>query len=681
MSFEPRASAPTPDPLLGRVLADRYRIHSLIARGGMGAVYRAEHLSLGLACVVKVITVQEVGVDEHRFLERFAREATLTAQLRHPNTVQVFDCGQTPDGIHFLAMELLEGQTLSQAIRASGPFAAARFFRVAKQLTAGVKAAHDVGIVHRDLKPGNIFLLQTRDGDEIVKVLDFGVAKPIQGEVLALTRPGTVMGTPKYMAPEQIMGSPVDARADVYALGVIFFELLVGRVPFAASADVDVMAAHVREPVPSMASVRADAMIPDALEQLVRRMLIKDPQHRIAHLAEVFASLSELEAIYCGGTGAQGVVAPSRVSQPVDDATRPSRAQGAPPVVAEPATVPSRGQSTAPEPAFGVGSLLADRFRIDGRLGEGQSGIVYAGTNEKTGRKVAVKVLHASGEDPQAVVRCMREARSASQVAHPNIVEVYDVGTVEGRPYVVMERLAGGPLTKALESTAIRRAELLSSLVPAMRGLAASHAAGIAHSDLKPSDLIVGPVPGGRTRVTVIDFGVARLIDEPHLRMTRAASKSALPFYAAPEQLRRQPQDHRVDIYAMGVIAYEVVTGRRAFEGRNYGDVAIDIATREVTSPHELEPQIPVELSNAIMKAFARDPSARFQTMQAFIDALAPFTLPADRDPQTTSSLAPEAPGPMASATRPAGFVPVALLLAVIFVAAIGGAAYVTFGG
>lgn len=612
MSLGARALDGGTDELSGRVLGDRYRLSGLIARGGMGAVYRAEHLGLGLVCAVKVITEREVGADEHSYLERFGREAMTTARLRHPNVVQVFDYGRTPDGVHYLAMELLEGVTLGQALKTSGPLDAARFFRTARELVAGVKAAHDLGIVHRDLKPGNIFLLRTPEGTEMTKVLDFGVAKPIRGELPALTRPGTVLGTPKYMAPEQIMGAAVDARADVYALGVILFEMLVGRVPFTGPSDVDVMAAHVRAPVPSMESVRPGAMIPEVLEDLVRGMLAKEASQRTSSLADVLDALRRLELSYALPHG----VAPHGTPHSAGPHALPD----------DTVITPYTG------PTFGVGSVLDERYSIDARIADGSSSTVYAATAVKSGKRVAVKVMDVAGDDPRAVVRCMREARSASRVSHPNIVEVYDVGMVDGRPYVVMERLAGAALSKALESSAIRRAELLSALVPAMRGLAAAHAAGISHADLKPSDLIVCPLAGGAMRVAVIDFGVARLIDEPHLRMTRAGDKTVPPHYAAPEQLRRQPHDHRVDIYAMGVIAYEVVTGVRAFEGRNFGAVSIDVASKVVPPAATVAPSVPVPLSNAIAKAMARDPKDRFDSMQAFVDALLPYTLDVDRE-------------------------------------------------
>ncbi len=291
--------ASSPESLILRAMNDRFRIDAHIARGGMGHVYRATELSTGRACALKIVTADDLGAEEGRFVQRFVHEASMTAHLHHPNCVSVIDFGETPDGILYLAMELLEGRTLAQALREDGPFPIPRFLRVATEICLGVKAAHELGIVHRDLKTANIFLVRAPDSvstEERVKVLDFGIAKRLQDTTLALTRPGQMLGTPTYMAPEQILDRPVDTRADIYSLGIVFYELLIGRVPFDGTSYLDILAGHAREPVPAMASIRPDIVVPAALENLLLRMLAKEPENRHPDVGAVLEELGRVES-------------------------------------------------------------------------------------------------------------------------------------------------------------------------------------------------------------------------------------------------------------------------------------------------------------------------------------------------------------------------------------------------
>jgi serine/threonine-protein kinase len=239
------------DPMLGTTVADRYVIVGRVGAGGMGTVYRAEQAGMGREVALKVLR-KDLGRDPDT-AARFHREARTLSQLKHPNTVTVFDFGQTSDRLLFLAMELLEGEMLSSRIKRDGPLDVLFATRTACGVLRSLDEAHARGIVHRDLKPDNIFLAKVHgvqpDESEVVKVVDFGIAKIRDGErgIDALqTQEGTVFGTPRYMSPEQAQGKPIDGRSDLYAVGVLLFHMLTGRPPFTDDDAVIVMAHHIR---------------------------------------------------------------------------------------------------------------------------------------------------------------------------------------------------------------------------------------------------------------------------------------------------------------------------------------------------------------------------------------------------------------------------------------------------
>src|SRR5580704_1015298 len=242
-----------PDPLIGRVINERFRITSVLARGGMGKVYLAEQAPLGRTCALKVLNPDYARGQDPEFHKRFFLEASIASKLAHPNTVTIFDFGKTDDGIYYMAMEYLEGQTLHRAIREAGHFSEERTAHVARQICRALREAHSLGVIHRDLKPANIFLVEHGDETDFVKVLDFGLVKNVsETKTEDLTQTGLFMGSPKYMAPEQIRGDRVDARTDIYALGIILYEMVTGKVPFDRPNSVNILMAHVNEEPPPL---------------------------------------------------------------------------------------------------------------------------------------------------------------------------------------------------------------------------------------------------------------------------------------------------------------------------------------------------------------------------------------------------------------------------------------------
>lgn len=273
------------DPLIGRVLDGRYRIEMVLGAGGVGVVYRAEHTGLRRPVALKVL--RHGFEDFPHMRKRFEREARVLSQLSHPNVVGLTDYG-IADDLPYLVMELLEGRTLEELLEEEGPPAPERSLEIVRAVVRGLAFAHDRGVLHRDLKPGNVFLQALPDDPDHVKLLDFGLAKILvdedegSGEEPTLTKTGTIVGTPAYMSPEQASGSRVDPRSDVYACGVLLFELLAGRVPFRESRRADLLRAHLVEPVPDPEGFRPGLVLARELQELLLRCLAKEPAERFA---------------------------------------------------------------------------------------------------------------------------------------------------------------------------------------------------------------------------------------------------------------------------------------------------------------------------------------------------------------------------------------------------------------
>ncbi len=331
------------DPLVGRELGGKFKILERIARGGMGAVYRAEQASLGRACAIKVLRLPEGG-DVVEFSKRFFLEASVVSKLTHPNTVTVFDYGKSAeDGMLYLAMELLEGRTLLRAIRDDGPLPRERALSITRQIARSLREAHGLGVVHRDVKPANVYLVKHGDEDDFVKVIDFGLVKEADED---LTQAGTFMGSPKYMAPEQIRGDATDGRADVYALGVVLFEMLTGKVPFDKGGNVQTLMAHVNDPPPRLAEVNPLADVDELTEALVARCLAKNPDERFLSMEELLAALKATSpnALTMTMTGTDGTTAGSGAHVFVSRGMDSDPASRASLLAAESAAPPKKGK-------------------------------------------------------------------------------------------------------------------------------------------------------------------------------------------------------------------------------------------------------------------------------------------------------------------------------------------------
>jgi eukaryotic-like serine/threonine-protein kinase len=280
-----RAKSPTAN-LVGQVVADRYAIIKKLGEGGMGAVYLGEHVKMGRKSAIKVMN-PSMAADPDA-ISRFNREASNASRISHPNVCQIYDFGETPDGVIYLAMEFIEGRSLTDVIEHEGALPPARAVRILRQAADALTAAHDLGIVHRDLKPDNIMIVRGKDGSDVVKVVDFGIAKAVAGDEAGqkVTKTGLVVGTPEYMSPEQLAGDKLDGRSDIYSLALVFYRMLTGTLPFQADSAQETMIKRLTDDPLTLAAARPDIVYPPGLQTVLDKALARTPAERYGNASQ-----------------------------------------------------------------------------------------------------------------------------------------------------------------------------------------------------------------------------------------------------------------------------------------------------------------------------------------------------------------------------------------------------------
>jgi eukaryotic-like serine/threonine-protein kinase len=354
--------------LVGAIISDRYRVERLLGEGGMGAVYQVEHTGMRKRMAIKVLHPEMTRMPE--VVARFENEAMAAAHIEHPNVVAATDFGKLEDGSFFIALEFVEGKTLRDVV-GEGRVELGRALHIVRQVASALQRAHALGIVHRDLKPENVMLVD-RDGDpDFAKVLDFGIAKVPVGEIAeaaslsvdprqpVLTQAGMVYGTPEYMAPEQALGQPVDARADLYALGIIMFELLAGVRPFEAESKVALLGMQVTAPVPALAAKAPGLVVPPEVESLIGRLLAKEADNRMADARELIDGVVNALALLA----ASGQIDPKYANAASGGrATNPGINSSLTPALSGPQLPSATAPTEAGAPA--VGAMLGGRAWI-----------------------------------------------------------------------------------------------------------------------------------------------------------------------------------------------------------------------------------------------------------------------------------------------------------------------------
>ncbi len=339
--------------LLGSVVAERYHIIKKLGEGGMGTVYLAEHVKMGRKAALKVMNP---GMhSDSDAIARFNREAANASRLNHPNVCGIYDFGETPEGLIYLAMEFIEGSSLTAIIEKNGSLPAPRAASIIHQAADALAVAHDAGIVHRDLKPDNIMIAKGRDGSDLVKVVDFGIAKASNSDAQKVTKTGLVVGTPEYMSPEQLAGDTLDGRSDIYSLGLVAFNCLTGKLPFPSNSAQEAMIMRLTDLPKRLDEMRPDISWPDALQRVMDKALARDSAERYQSAAEFGRDIAKaVERMPAAVAAADGTLimgaaggAAKTVAAAAVPATRVASPAAAPAAAAGGAVVPAKKSPVA----------------------------------------------------------------------------------------------------------------------------------------------------------------------------------------------------------------------------------------------------------------------------------------------------------------------------------------------
>jgi serine/threonine protein kinase len=685
----------------------KYVLVKPLARGGMGALYLALHGQPGMEklCVVKTALPH---LADRGYLQRFRDEAKVVVRLTHGNLVAVFDAGEVK-GEMFLGMDFVEGKDLravwNRCAQKGTAFPIPVAVHLVKELVRGLAYAHSfegLTLVHRDVSPPNLLLSYSGE----VRLTDFGLATSTLK--LEKTAPGVIYGKVSYMSPEQARGDALDLRTDLYAAGVILWELLTGRQlfpsaarggapPIGDDADDDLLE-RVRRPQVVPPSQRA-ARVPPELDAICARALAPDASARYTSGEHMRSDLAAFLARAAPATDGEQVAkflrelfgediakeraerekvlidARALLSSPTDPTPHPVAVR--PPLVprVDGAAGPQSPSQTAPATASKphldedpttqrlreehsqiVGTVLSSRYHVKRLCGEGGMGRVYEAEHVEIGKRVAVKVLHpAYTRTPDVVERFRREARAASKIYHPNIVNVTDSGTTgDGSFFFVMEYIEGVELGYTIHTEGpMAPVRMLHISEQVCGALQAAHDAGVIHRDLKPENILLvtalGPKSSSTWQLTgperidtppsvptdivkVLDFGIAKSLELEESgskqgagagrRLTRPGVAMGTPEYMAPEQAAGKPADPRSDIYAVGSIMYEMLVGQPPYDGDNVMEVLHRKANEMPRPVRSLRPEVPPAVEQLIDRAMARAPEARPQSMRQLADEI-----------------------------------------------------------
>jgi serine/threonine-protein kinase len=634
---------------LPRLLARRILL-KLAARGGMGDVYLAATTGIEGAerpCIVK--TVRRDHMHDGSFLARFLDEARVQAQLQHPGVAQVLEAATDDEGEPFTVVEYVEGRSLSdirqRAIQSGVKVTWPDALAIALEIAQALGHVHErsgpdgspLGIVHRDLSPQNVMVGYAGE----VKLIDFGTARGHNRRCHTVA--GVVFAKPGYVAPEVARQQVGDGRIDLYALGIMLWELCAGRRFLACDPQrhLDDAAAGRLQVAPVAAACGA----PGALDEVIAKLTHNDPDERYARASLACADLAKVLATApATDAGERGVRARIALLMRKLWPHEPGRSRGEFARLLRDARETLRAQQSAGRtPAAGAVSeamaarlspndpamVLGTPYRLRRKIGEGASGAVWEAEHTELARPIALKILapeHASSAG--ALERFRREARAVASLSHPNLVGILDFGkSLDGRVFLAMELLVGETLDAKIRRGPLPWREAARICVEAARGLSAAHAAGLVHRDIKPQNLML-TTDGA---VKLLDFGVAMALTESSgpkppekERALRGFAIFGTPEYMAPEQIAGDPIDGRTDLYALGCVLYEMLTGERAFDGGS-SVVVMGKQLRETPQPPRVRVpsrSIPAAIDTVAMRALSKRPDERFASADAMRAAL-----------------------------------------------------------
>ncbi len=551
----------------GAVLDRRYEILGLIATSGMGEVYRARRTHLGDEVAIKIIKPVDQGMAELR--DRFLRESRASAQLRHPHIVTILDYNIDDEGRPFLVMEYLNGPSLRQEMELAGPMDLARVRQIVGPVCAALRMAHESGVVHRDLKPSNFVSHRYGSGEQVYKIIDFGLAsiRPAGGDETRLTTSHRFVGTIEYAAPEQFRGEDPGPRTDIYSLGAVVYHMLTGVLPFGSGQSIlTIVTERLNSPAPAIARHRSD--LPASIDETLRRAMAPAPEDRWTSMEEFARAL---------------------VGQP-----------------AEPASAAGAWRASGLLATYDLGRLLGR-----GRLGSE----IYAGTHRAMGHPVAVRVLRRRPDHAWDTLRkrFLQEARTL-QVAHPSVLQVRDFGEEHDVLYLVTDFVESVSLRERLAQTALSWDQVSRYVLQLLDAAAAIHRRGGLLSGVSPDLIRVAQDEDGErlvisTGAVVEIHDLLATVDEQALRGAGSMGELA---YLAPEVLTGKPPDVRSDVFTIGVLAFEMATGSRPFDAPSWPELIGAVMKGDLSPRLEQHPHIPAAMVAVVRTSLAADPAQRF---------------------------------------------------------------------
>lgn len=494
---------------LARML-HQYEVDMLLGRGGMGAVYKGRHKTLDRVVAIKILPPEVDGRDRS-YAERFKNEARAMARLSHPNIVTVYDFGETSEGLLFFVMEFIEGLDAQRMLKEQGKLHSDHVKNIIAQVFDALDYAHGKMIIHRDIKPANIMV----GYDGRVKVADFGLAKISQGSDVFQTEGNALLGTLHYMAPESlILGETVDHRADIYALGVMLYQMLTGKLP---------------QGMFEMPSKKVPGVDPK-FDEIIKLALREERNDRYQSVAKMRTDLEEIMA-------------------PETTQTRRSRSGN----------------------RFGRYKIVTDEGGKPILLGAGSAGKTYKAIHSLLGTTVALKVIHeALAYDGEVRQRFLNEAKAIAKLKHPHIAQLVDCDEEDGALFCAIEYCDGGDLEKLVQRTGPLPDEMVLLFGRQVaKALDFVHGENFLHRDLKPSNLMLAMVPGtSAANIKLIDFGLVKALGQTS-GLTRKGQFRGTLLYTSPEQLREEELDERTDVFSLGMTLWFLLLGRLPMENNS----------------------------------------------------------------------------------------------------------------
>jgi serine/threonine protein kinase len=599
---------------LFRDIHSPYRIEKALGQGLFAAAYLAQADGTDLAVVVRVLRPEFVGQPHLR--AQFLDLSKRALQLVHENLVLTREARAFPErNIYFSVRDYVNGLTLQKLLEGGKRFGPAQVVRLLQQLVVALGAVHRRGMSHGGVKPSNVFVCEED------RVVLGDPALPVRGIGMALER---LSYDYRYAAPEMFRAGTVEPQSDFYSLGCVAYELACGEPPFVSDNYLELATRHVHETV--VPPSRRGSQLGATGDEVLLKLLARSPADRYAKAEDIMQALDRLEASW--RAEASGVRPPA---MPLLRDASLARFRGTESVLgfdpSAASAMPRPDATLGPEPALPprapVQPNRVGNYDILGELGRGGMGVVYKARQLRLNRLVALKMILAEEHArPSELARFRLEAEAVARLQHPNIVQIYEVGDVRGRPYFSLEFCPGGSLASKLNGQPLPPREAAALVETLARAVEHAHQRGILHRDLKPANVLL--TSDGQPKI--VDFGLARIQELPKedAELTHPGMIVGTPAYMAPEQAAGETQriGPAADIYSLGAILYALLTGRPPFQGESVRGTLSQVATKQAVPPQTLNPAVSRDLSTICLKCLEKDPQKRYSSAQGLAEDL-----------------------------------------------------------